>query len=345
MYQKCQKKGKTLRKVKAAAAQATAWPAGERRQEASHRPQGQGGHLPLAPHVEAAGGSQQEFPAPPGRAWHSATPRHVEGLGGQSQPQPPAWQGKEGWTVDGEAAVHSPPGNAGAKPGGWGWGRRCRSGTLSRRSPRWWLSSRAAPSAVCCGRDAQPCSEDVMHSGGTFIRKDPLPRKKRGCLLDWTCAWVLLTVQPHREGYKVSWALFVFSLKCETWSLHATLKMQQGASSPVDRSGFFMMLAWGRHRNVSCQFGCNLLFLSVCSLPPQLPPSHTLSVLNHYFHAIKKRHSKSAGRWKGVLRGWEQGQSIRIAYSIYSAFISSFVLSLGILHLRPMPCFEKLRHI
>lgn len=117
MYQKCQKKGKTLRKVKAAAAQATAWPAGEQRQEASRRPQGQGGHLPLAPHVEAAGGSQQEFPAPPGRAWHSATAR-----GGLGRPEPA-----------------SAPRLAGEGRLNCGWGSSCSQPSRECRSKARWL--------------------------------------------------------------------------------------------------------------------------------------------------------------------------------------------------------------
>ncbi|KAJ7420546.1 hypothetical protein WISP_48097 [Willisornis vidua] len=46
-------------------------------------------------------------------------PGHVEGS--RHEPQAQIWP-KEGQTADWEAAVHSPPGNAGAELGGRNWG-------------------------------------------------------------------------------------------------------------------------------------------------------------------------------------------------------------------------------
>lgn len=152
---------------------------------------------------------------------------------------PKSGRGKEGRTVDREAAVRGIPGNAGIKPGGrnWGWG-----------SWRWWPQGEvadpagevgilpgkaAAPPltgsafAARCGKDARLHSHCCHALEGQSSKKIPIPGTNRRCVSSWTCARAQPALQPHCWGCGISRAL---ALNREIWSSHATSQMQLGAS-------------------------------------------------------------------------------------------------------------------
>lgn len=209
-YRSCKKGQKCCRKGEAAVAKDTTQLGRQEARlaggQASCKPKRHSGHLSptaciLTPCADALRWERRQPLGIPFYSGEELAPSHGTWRAwvADTSLKPKSGPGKEGQTADWEAAVRSPPGNAGAKLGGrnWGWGHweQCPQeevadaasevGTLPGKVAT--LPLMGTTFAACCNRDAwlqslQCCCELATMYWRDNHEKSPLPGTNRQCV-------------------------------------------------------------------------------------------------------------------------------------------------------------------